>query len=95
MEQSSENGFKPSRIVVWSDSHISKFTGVFHEEAFKLGVRNIVEILYNDPNTIVLHLGDVTDSGTFEDYIFSQQKIKETFAAKGMIPKIHYYFHRK
>ena len=65
MEQSSENGFKPSRIVVWSDSHISKFTGVFHEEAFKLGVRNIVEILYKDPNTIVLHLGDVTDSGTF------------------------------
>lgn len=90
MNQSLTDDLNSLRIVVWSDTHISKFTGSFNEEVFNRGVKKIVKILYKHPSTIVLHLGDVTDTGTLEDYIFAHQKIKDTFASEGIIPKIHY-----
>ena len=66
-------------VIFFSDTHISKFTGLFHKEAFYTGAKLINRRLKANPNAIVLHLGDITDSGTYEDFLFSQKILNDSF----------------
>ncbi|MFX1283366.1 MAG: metallophosphoesterase family protein [Promethearchaeota archaeon] len=80
-----------TRIVVFSDLHISKFSGYFHEEAFTNGIMSIAQEIRTNPETIILNLGDITDQGTIEDYNYANALIKGTFATHGVEqPVIHY-----
>jgi 3',5'-cyclic AMP phosphodiesterase CpdA len=80
-----------TKIIVFSDLHISKFSGYFHEEAFTNGIMNISQEMKKDPNIIILNLGDITDQGTIEDYNYANALIKGTFATHGVeTPTIHY-----
>ena len=79
------------KIIVFSDLHISKFTGFFHEEAFTNGIRSIAREVKNHPETILINLGDITDQGTYEDYIYANTLITGAFTTEGVKnPKIHY-----
>ncbi|MHA1214831.1 MAG: metallophosphoesterase family protein [Candidatus Hodarchaeales archaeon] len=66
-------------VIIFSDTHISKFTGLFHKRAFKTGARMINERLKSNPNAILLHLGDITDSGTYEDFEYAKKFLKRNF----------------
>ncbi|MFX1506853.1 MAG: metallophosphoesterase family protein [Promethearchaeota archaeon] len=80
-----------TKIVVFSDLHISKFSGYFHEEAFTNGIMSIAQEIKKNPSIIILNLGDITDQGTIEDYNFANALIKGTFATHGVeSPTIHY-----
>lgn len=73
-------------VIIFSDTHISKFTGLFHKRAFSTGVRMINDRLRKNPNAILLHLGDITDSGTYEDFEYSTKLLKRNF------PKVNKFF---
>lgn len=60
-------------IIFFSDTHISKYTGLFNKRAFKIGAKLIKDRLKKHPNALLLHLGDVTDSGTYEDFVYAQK----------------------
>lgn len=78
------------RIISISDLHISKFTGYFNEEAFTNGIMSIASKLKKNPQTILLNLGDITDQGTFEDYIYANTLINGTFTSFGIKnPEFH------
>lgn len=80
-----------TRIIVFSDLHISKFSGYFHEEAFTNGIMSIAQEMRRYPEIILLNLGDITDQGTIEDYNYANALIKGTFATHGVEqPIIHY-----
>ncbi|UCE15004.1 MAG: metallophosphoesterase [Candidatus Heimdallarchaeota archaeon] len=75
-----DSGSPPlEEVIVFSDSHISKFTGLFHKKAFNTGVKMINARLKANPNALLLHLGDITDSGTYEDFIFSKKLLDKSF----------------
>ncbi|UCG04150.1 MAG: metallophosphoesterase [Candidatus Heimdallarchaeota archaeon] len=80
-----------TKIIIFSDLHISKFSGYFHEEAFTNGIMSIAQEIRNNPETIILNIGDITDQGTIEDYNYANALIKGTFATHGVeSPTIHY-----
>ncbi|MFX0124148.1 MAG: metallophosphoesterase family protein [Candidatus Hodarchaeota archaeon] len=80
-----------TRIIIFSDLHISKFSGYFHEEAFTNGIMSIAQEIRKDPEIIILNLGDITDQGTIEDYNYANALIKGTFATHGVeTPTIYY-----
>lgn len=66
-------------VIFFSDTHISKFTGLFHKDAFYTGAKLINRRLKANPDAMVLHLGDITDSGTYEDFLLSQKILNESF----------------
>ncbi len=66
-------------VLLFSDTHISKFTGLFHEKAFQSGVKMIKQKLIKNPNALLLHLGDITDSGTYEDFVYSKELLQKSF----------------
>lgn len=81
----------PTNLIVFSDLHVSKFSGYFHEEAFTNGIMSIAQKMKKNPNTIILNLGDITDQGTIEDYNYANALITGTFAKYGAEdPIIHY-----
>ncbi len=67
-------------VIIFSDSHISKFTGFFNKKAFKTGVKLIQGLLKENPNAYLLHLGDITDSGTYEDFVYSKKLLDDNFS---------------
>lgn len=80
-----------TKIIVFSDLHISRFSGYFHEEAFTNGIMSIAQEIKKNPEIIILNLGDITDQGTIEDYNYANALIKGTFATHGVeAPTIHY-----
>ncbi|UCE15016.1 MAG: metallophosphoesterase [Candidatus Heimdallarchaeota archaeon] len=80
-----------TQIIVFSDLHISRFSGYFHEEAFTNGIMSIAHQMRENPDTILINLGDITDQGTIEDYNYANALIKGTFATHGVEqPTIHY-----
>ncbi len=86
---SQKNG--KTEIIIFSDLHVSKFSGYFNEEAFTNGIMSIAQRLKENPETIILNLGDITDQGTIEDYNYANALIKGTFATCGVEnPIIHY-----
>ncbi len=66
-------------LLIFSDTHISKFTGLFHQDAFETGAILINKRLKKNPNALVLHLGDITDSGTYEDFELSKEILQTHF----------------
>jgi 3',5'-cyclic AMP phosphodiesterase CpdA len=66
-------------VIIFSDTHISKFTGFFHKESFNSGIKLINERLKKNPKALLLHLGDITDSGTYEDFEYSKKILDESF----------------
>lgn len=66
-------------VIIFADTHISKYTGLFNKKAFDIGVKMINEHLQANPDAILLHLGDITDSGTYEDFVFSKEILDKSF----------------
>ncbi len=80
-----------TEIIIFSDLHVSKFSGYFNEEAFTSGIMSIAQRMKENPEAIILNLGDITDQGTLEDYNYANALIKGTFATYGVEnPIIHY-----
>ncbi|MFX0013101.1 MAG: metallophosphoesterase family protein [Promethearchaeota archaeon] len=67
-------------VIIFSDSHISKFTGLFNKKAFTTGVKLIQGLIKANPKAYLLHLGDITDSGTYEDFVFAKSLLDENFS---------------
>ncbi|MHA1976731.1 MAG: metallophosphoesterase family protein [Candidatus Hodarchaeales archaeon] len=79
MGKQSKRKSKLEELLIFSDTHISKFTGLFHQDAFETGAILINKKLKQNPNALVLHLGDITDSGTYEDFELSKQILQTHF----------------
>jgi 3',5'-cyclic AMP phosphodiesterase CpdA len=79
MPKKSTKAFKGEQLIIFSDTHISKFTGLFHRQAFEMGAKSINERLKKNPKSKLLHLGDITDSGTYEDFEFSKVVLTNSF----------------
>jgi 3',5'-cyclic AMP phosphodiesterase CpdA len=79
MPKKKKKAFTGEQLLVFSDTHISKFTGLFHRQSFEMGAKLINERLKENPNAKLLHLGDITDSGTYEDFEFSKTVLTNSF----------------
>lgn len=66
-------------VIIFSDTHISKYTGLFNKKAFNAGVKLVNKRLEENPEALLIHLGDITDSGTYEDYVFSKNILDKSF----------------
>ncbi|MFX0051809.1 MAG: metallophosphoesterase family protein, partial [Candidatus Hermodarchaeota archaeon] len=85
------NSKQSTKILIISDLHISKFTGQFNEEAFTNGIMSIATKLKKNTETFLLNLGDITDEGTYEDYIYANTLIHGAFTSFGIKdPNIYY-----
>ncbi|MFW9969190.1 MAG: metallophosphoesterase family protein [Candidatus Odinarchaeota archaeon] len=62
------------RIVIVSDTHISRERGPFNLHAYNLGIQQVNKIKDVD---LYLHLGDITHSGTLLDYEFAMEQFKK------------------
>ena len=80
-----------TEIIIFSDLHVSKFSGYFNEEAFTNGIMSIAQRIKENPETIILNLGDITDQGTIEDYNYANALITGTFATYGVENPTIYY----
>ncbi|MFX1515256.1 MAG: metallophosphoesterase family protein [Promethearchaeota archaeon] len=68
-------------VIIFSDTHISKFTGLFNKKAFRTGAKLIKDLLKANPTAYLLHLGDITDSGTYEDFVYAKKLLDANFSA--------------
>lgn len=73
-----------AKLLIFSDTHISKFSGLFHKKAFLAGVMYLAAKLKKSPNSLLFHLGDITDSGTYEDFEYSVNMITKAFKQNGI-----------
>lgn len=74
-----------NKLILWSDSHISNWTGQFNTKSFESGIDLICrELQSSGSRTEVVHLGDITDEGVFVDYSYAQETIVKEFAKHGM-----------
>ena len=56
---------RPLRLVLISDSHVTRFGGHFNKNIFVDGLKAISKIKNVD---YIIHLGDITDKGVVDDY---------------------------
>ncbi|MFX0099694.1 MAG: metallophosphoesterase family protein [Candidatus Hodarchaeota archaeon] len=61
------------RLVLISDSHVTPYGSIFNEKVFLEGIRQINEI---DDISYIIHLGDVTDNGTVDEYVYFNKLIQ-------------------
>ncbi|MFX1235853.1 MAG: metallophosphoesterase family protein, partial [Promethearchaeota archaeon] len=65
---------KKKRLVIVSDTHITRWEGAFNLHAFNEGIKKINKI----PNvTLFLHLGDITHNGTLLEYEYAMEQFKK------------------
>ncbi len=62
------------RIVLLSDTHITRSRGPFNLHAYNLGIEQINKIKNVD---LYLHLGDITHTGTLLDYEYTMEQFKK------------------
>ncbi len=62
------------RIVIISDTHISRSMGAFNLHAFNLGIEQINKI---KDVSLFLHLGDITHLGTLLEYEYALEQFKK------------------
>ena len=62
------------RIVIVSDTHISRARGPFNLHAYNLGIEQINKIKDVD---LYLHLGDITHTGTLLEYEYAMEQFKK------------------
>ncbi len=86
------------QLLVFSDTHISHFSGLFNSKSFKTGIKLMarrrkafIEHLTKEHGLDgeehilpIVHLGDITDTGTYEEYEFAEQILKENFELYGI-----------
>ena len=65
---------RKKRLVIISDTHISRSSGPFNLHTFNLGIEQINKI--EDVN-LYLHLGDITQNGTLLEYEFTLEQFKK------------------
>ena len=65
---------KPKRLVIISDTHITRSGSDFNLHVFNIGMEKINKI---KDVTLYLHLGDLTMSGTLLDYEFTLEQMKK------------------
>jgi len=79
----SENSFKinpkekleaKKRLVIISDTHITRSGGSFNLHAFNIGMEKINKI---KDASVYLHLGDITQMGTLLDYEYALEQFKK------------------
>ena len=62
------------RLLIISDTHISRSGGAFNLHTYNLGVEQINKIEGVD---LFLHLGDITQNGTLLEYEYSNEQFKK------------------
>jgi 3',5'-cyclic AMP phosphodiesterase CpdA len=62
------------RLVIISDTHISRSSGPFNLHTFNLGIEQVNKIEDVD---LFLHLGDITQNGTLLEYEFTLEQFKK------------------
>ncbi len=62
------------RLVIISDTHISRYGGAFNLHAFNVGMEKINKI---KDASVFLHLGDITQMGTLLDYEYALEQFKK------------------
>jgi len=62
------------RIVIISDTHITKAEGAFNLHAFNVGIAEVNKI---KNVSLFLHLGDITHTGTLLEYEFALEQFKK------------------
>ncbi len=81
------------QLIVFSDTHVSNFSSFFNENSFRRGVELMIRqrekfIDYLDKKFGIdgvqhtlpfVHLGDITDTGTFEEYMFARKLYEDAF----------------
>ncbi|MFX1357393.1 MAG: metallophosphoesterase family protein [Promethearchaeota archaeon] len=72
--KSQDRPISRKRLVIISDTHITRAEGAFNLHAFNLGIEQINNI---KNVSLYLHLGDVTHLGTLLDYEFALEQFKK------------------
>lgn len=73
-----------NKLILWSDSHISNWTGQFNNQSFERGVELICrELKTKGGRTELIHLGDLTDEGVFSDFAYANEIVTKEFAKNG------------
>ena len=65
---------KRKRIVIISDTHITRWEGAFNLHAFNVGIEQINKI---KDVSLFLHLGDITHTGTLLEYEYAVEQFKK------------------
>lgn len=73
------------RLVLISDSHVTPYGSIFNEKIFLKGIQQINEIEDID---YIIHLGDITDNGTVEEYEYFNKLIQNL--SPDLKEKLHY-----
>ncbi|MFX1574305.1 MAG: metallophosphoesterase family protein [Promethearchaeota archaeon] len=71
---SKQRGKNKKRLVIISDTHISRSMGAFNLHAYNLGIKKINEI---KNASLFLHLGDITHTGTLLEYEYAIEQFKK------------------
>lgn len=62
------------RLVIVSDTHITRWEGAFNLHAFNIGIKKVNKI---QNVSLFLHLGDITHSGTLLEYEYTMEQFKK------------------
>ncbi|GAH14416.1 unnamed protein product, partial [marine sediment metagenome] len=62
------------RLVIISDTHISRYGGAFNLHAFNVGMEKVNKI---KDASVYLHLGDITAFGTLLDFEYALEQFKK------------------
>ncbi|MHA2273795.1 MAG: metallophosphoesterase family protein [Candidatus Hodarchaeales archaeon] len=72
-----------NKLILWSDSHITNWTGQFNQESFERGIELLCRELNKEERTEIIHLGDLTDEGVFSDFAYANEMVTSEFAKNG------------
>ncbi|MGB5911632.1 MAG: metallophosphoesterase [Promethearchaeia archaeon] len=72
--ESSEKVNKKKRLVIVSDTHITRWEGAFNLHAYNIGIEQINKI---KDVSLFLHLGDITHTGTLLEYEYAMEQFKK------------------
>jgi len=70
----SENVGKKKRLVIVSDTHMTRWEGAFNLHAYNVGIEKINKI---KDVSLFLHLGDITHTGTLLEYEYAMDQFKK------------------
>lgn len=89
----STNEKKAFRIIALSDLHVTRYTGLFDQEAFVFGWERISDIINkreNGESIPIIINGDITDTGTYDDYLFAKSMLTKAISANEIKNEIFY-----
>ncbi|MFX0147886.1 MAG: metallophosphoesterase family protein [Candidatus Hodarchaeota archaeon] len=65
---------KRKRLVIVSDTHITRWEGAFNLHAFNIGIKKVNKIR---GVSLFLHLGDITHNGTLLEYEYAMEQFEK------------------